>query len=137
MRLFNVQGKLVSKNVNKYLIKWDGLSPSKLQFNVKQFLKTYWKGHIVFEEFICYGTRLRVDFLNATRKISIEVNGSQHDKFNKFFHQNRGNFLQSIKRDMQKYEWLQKNEFKIIELDENDIFNLSREYILKKFNISI
>nr|ADD96442.1 hypothetical protein [uncultured organism MedDCM-OCT-S09-C426] len=39
MRLYNVYGKSVTKNVTKYLIDWDGKSRSKLQFNVKQFLK--------------------------------------------------------------------------------------------------
>ena len=39
MRLYNIYGKSVTKNVTKYLIDWDGKSRSKLQFNVKQFFK--------------------------------------------------------------------------------------------------
>ena len=88
MRLFNLSGRLISKNVSKYRIDWDAHSKSKLQFEVKQFLKEFWLNHIVYEEFPVYGSRMRVDFLNATRKIAVEVNGAQHASFNKFFHQN-------------------------------------------------
>lgn len=48
-------------------IKWRGKSRSKLQLTVKNFLEPYWKNHIVFEEFPVYGTRMSVDFLNATK----------------------------------------------------------------------
>jgi hypothetical protein len=37
MRLLNVNGKLINKNVKKYLINWEGKSRSKLQFQFKQF----------------------------------------------------------------------------------------------------
>ncbi len=138
MRLYNVNGKLVNKNVRKYLIKWDALSASKIQFQVKQFLKSYWSLQLVYEEFLCFGCKLRVDFLNATKKIAVEVNGPQHGTFNKFFHNNsRTNFLDSIKRDEIKYQWLIKNNFKVLELEEDDIPLLSKEYIEKKFGISI
>ena len=66
MRLYNVNGKLVNRSVNRYLINWDGKSRSKAQFNVKQFLKKYWLGHVVFEEFPVYGTKMHVDILDAT-----------------------------------------------------------------------
>ena len=88
MRLYNIHGKLQSKKVSKYLINWDAKSKSNIQFKSKQFIKTYWQNHIVYEEFPVYGTRMKVDIVNATRKIAIEVNGPQHNKFNKFFHNN-------------------------------------------------
>ena len=84
MRLYNIRGKLQSKSVTKYLVDWDKKSRSKLQFNTKQFFKQYWENHIVYEEFPVYGSRMKVDFINATKKIAVEVNGQQHDEFNKF-----------------------------------------------------
>ena len=67
MRLYNIHGKLVSKNVSKYLIKWDGKSRSNIQFKTKQFLKKHWSNQIVYEEFPVYGTRMKVAILNATK----------------------------------------------------------------------
>ena len=61
MRLYNVNGNLQKKNVSKYLMDWDKKSRSKIQFKVKKFLEPFWKGHIVFEEFPVYGSKLKVD----------------------------------------------------------------------------
>ncbi len=41
MKLFNIYGKIVNKNVSEYLIDWDASSRSKIQFKTKQFLKNY------------------------------------------------------------------------------------------------
>ena len=138
MRLLNINGKLVNKNVRKNLIDWRAKSRSNLQFKFKQLFYPYWKNHIVYEEFPVYGTMLRVDFLNATKKIAVEVQGDQHESFNKFFHENsRLKYLQSIKRDVKKEEWLSKNKFKLIELYEEDLKFFSPEYIETKTGIII
>jgi hypothetical protein len=127
MRLYNVYGKLVNKNVSKYLIDWKKKSRSNIQFKVKQFLKVLWGKQVVFEEFPVYGTRLKVDFLNATKKIAIEVNGSQHIKFHKFFHNNsRLKYLESIKRDIQKAQWLEENGYNLIEINEDEMNDLNK-----------
>lgn len=135
MRLYNVYGKLVSKNVSKYLIDWDDKSKSKLQFQVKQFLKPFWKGLIVYEEFPVYGTLLKVDLLNATLKIAIEVNGPQHGEFH-YFHNNSPNtYLKSIKNDYKKSEWLVKNNFQFVEINHDEVNILSKNFFKDKFNI--
>lgn len=138
MRLYNVYGKLQSKNVTKFLIDWEGKSRSKLQFKAKQFFKTVWENQIVYEEFPVFGSKMKVDLLNATKKIAIEVNGPQHSSFNKFFHNNsRMKYLDSLKRDHEKSLWLEQNSFTLIELEKQDVETLSRESICKKFNITI
>ena len=138
MRLYNVYGKLQNKNVTKYLIKWNAKSRSKLLFKAKQYLKTIWENQIVYEEFPVFGTKMKVDFLNATKKIAIEVNGPQHANFNKFFHNNsRSEYLRSIKRDYNKAIWLEKNGFKIIEFEQEDVPLLSKEFVQKKFDIAL
>lgn len=138
MRLYTVSGKLISKNVNKYRVDWNKKSRSKIQFEVKQFLRRFWVSHIVYEEFPVYGSLMKVDFINATYKIAVEVNGAQHTSFNKFFHQNsRSKYLSSIRRDYEKYEWLMKNGFKLIEIEEGDMKVLSSQFILEKFNIEL
>ena len=138
MRLLNINGKLVNKNVRNYLIDWQGKSRSKLQFKFKQFFYPYWKNHIVYEEFPVYGSMLKVDLLNATKKIAVEIQGNQHESFNKFFHDNsRLKYLQSIKRDVKKVKWLEMNEFKFLELYEDDLKLLSPQYIEEKCGILI
>ena len=138
MRLISVTGRAVNRNVNKYLIDWGKKSRSKIQFKTKQFLKEYWENHIVYEEFPVYGTRLKVDILNATIKVAVEVNGPQHSSFNKFFHGNsRAKYLASIKRDWEKAKWLEKNGYKLIELEESDLEDLSKKYIEDTFKIKI
>jgi hypothetical protein len=138
MRLFNVNGKLVGKSVHKYRLDWDKKSRSKIQFKVKKFLKQYWKNHVCYEEFPVYGTRLKVDILNATKRIAVEVNGDQHDQFNKFFHNSsRTVFLQSITRDSIKADWLEKNKFTLIEIKEDEVDDLSLDFIQETFKIDI
>jgi hypothetical protein len=138
MRLLNVNGKLVNKNVRNYLVNWQGKSRSKLQFKFKEFFYPYWKNHIVYEEFPVYGSMLKVDLLNATKKIAVEIQGNQHESFNKFFHDNsRLKYLQSIKRDVKKVKWLEMNEFKFLELYEDDLKSLSPQYIEEKCGILI
>ena len=137
MRLYNINGKLVYKSVGKKRIKWKGKSRSKLQLKVKNFLQPYWKNHIVFEEFPVYGTRMSVDFLNATKKIAIEVNGKQHSEYVKFFHGSRLDYYKSISRDVNKAEWLEKNGFELLELEEKDVKNLSIDYLKEEFGIYI
>jgi len=138
MRLYNTHGRLQNKNVTKYLINWRKKSRSKIQFEVKQFLKPFWKSHVVFEEFPVYGTRLKVDILNATIKVAIEVQGKQHSSFNKFFHSNsRSKYLDSIKRDVLKAEWLKLNNYKLIEVEEDEVNSLSKSFFEKKFKLKL
>ena len=138
MRMYSITGRLMSKNVSKYKIDWGKKSRSKIQFAVKQFLKPHWCYQVCFEEFPVFGTKMSVDILNATKKIAIEVNGPQHKKFNKFFHGNsRANYFNSIKRDWKKTEWLERNEYTLIEIEYNEIKDLSIEFIKKKFGVSI
>ena len=138
MRLYNVHGKLQNRNVTKYLIDWQKKSRSKIQFKAKQFLEPFWKAQVVFEEFPVYGTRLKVDILNATIKVAVEVQGKQHSSFNKFFHANsRSKYLESIKRDVLKAEWLELNNYKLIEVEEDEIGLLSRKFFLKKFDLKL
>ena len=138
MKLYDIRGRLVNKSVNKYKINWNASCRSKLQYNVKQFFKTFWYGQICYEEFPVYGTRMKVDLVNMTKRIAVETQGAQHDSFNKFFHNNsRANYLRSITRDHDKRIWLENNNFKVLEIFEEDLKSLSKKYISDKFEIDI
>lgn len=136
MKLYNIYGKLANKNVYSYIIDWEKPSRSKIQFATKQFLKTFWKNQEVYEEFPVFGSRLKVDILNITLKIAIEVQGEQHSSYNKFFHgDSRLNYLKSIKRDVAKEKWLELNKFFLVEIYEHEVNQLSQKFFKEKFNI--
>ena len=137
MRLYNIRGRQVNKNVSRYLIDWDKKSRSNLQFKVKQFLKPFWEKHIVYEEFPVFGTRMKVDIVNVTKFIAVEVNGQQHGSYNKFFHNSRYGYFQSISRDVKKEEWLEKNGFEVITVEYDEVDFLTEEFIKEKFDIYI
>jgi len=138
VKLYDIKGRLVNKSVSKYRVDWEGKCRSNIQFEVKQFFKTFWYGQICYEEFPVYGTRMKVDLVNMTKRIAVETQGAQHESFNKFFHNNsRANYLRSITRDYDKIVWLENNNFKILEIFEEDLASLSRKYILDKFEVSI
>lgn len=137
MTLLNVRGKLQTKKVSRYIIKWDAPSKSKLQFRVKQFLKPYWVGSICYEEFPVYGTELKVDFFNATYRIAIEVQGPQHNEYH-YFHNGQPNaYLDSVKRDMQKLVWIKRNGFKFIEINYDEVDMLSHAFVQEKFGVNL
>jgi len=108
------------KNIRKYLIDWEKSSRSNFQFEVKKFLEKFWTGNVVFEEFPIVGTRLTLDFYNANKKIAIEVQGRQHTKYIQFFHQNKINFLNQLKRDQQKERFCELNDIKLLTIFPND-----------------
>ncbi len=138
MKLYDIKGRLVNKSVTKYRIRWDGECRSNFQYEVKQFFKKFWYGQICYEEFPVYGTRMKVDLINMTKRIAVEVQGAQHEQFNKFFHNNsRANYLKSITRDHDKIVWLENNNFKVLEIFEADLASLSKKYIFDKFEVSI
>lgn len=127
--LYSISGRLVRKNVSRYRINWEKPSRSKLQFQVKQLLKRIWQYDIVYEEFPVFGSKMKVDIYNASKKIAVEVNGPQHDKFNKFFHNDeQANWVAGISRDLKKYEWFQRNQIKLVEYIESDLKDITKFY---------
>lgn len=118
-----------------YAIKWDGKCRSKFQSKVREFLRPYWKTHMVFEEFPIPHSRLSIDFFNWTRKVAVEVQGEQHLKYNKFFHGNhRLKYLQQLKRDDKKLEFCERFGIVLVEIYPTDILS---EDLFKSFGVSL
>lgn len=137
MRLKKVSGREIWVNPFKYKVKWDSPCRSKMQKFVKDFLRKYWNSHICVEEFPVLGTRLKCDFINFTKRIIIETNGKQHNEFNSFFHKDKFDFVKGMKRDMAKLEWATMNKLTLIEIFDEDLKQLSPEFFLDKFNITL
>jgi len=105
----------------RYLINWRTKSRSKIQFSVKKFLKPYWAHDVVFEEFPVAGTKMTLDFYNATQKIAVEVQGGQHLKYTPYFHgESKSNFLGQIRRDHEKQKFCELNSIKLVEVYPDD-----------------
>jgi len=136
MVLFDIRGKPRKVHLSNR-IKWNVKRASDAQYRAKLFLKEFWEQDSVFEEFVIPGSRLRVDFINFTKKIAVEVSGRQHEEFNKFFHKNRIGFIKSVKRDFQKIKWLEINDIKLIEIYDHETFNLNKKEIEEKFSITL
>ncbi len=124
-------------NISKYRIDWKKKCRSKFQDNVKAWLKEYWWTHVCMEEVRLPGTRMRFDLINVTKRIVVEINGAQHDKYNKHFHRSsRVNFHDQIVRDQLKREWAEANNFKFVEIYPEDL-PLTVEFFKEKFNINL
>ena len=120
MKLLNSYNREVNVNVTKYLIDWDHIV-SKPQKQVKDALKPIWQGQLVCEEFRIPSSKMRIDLVNFSLKIVVEVSPKGSHKFNKFFNKNRSNFLSAVKRDISKAEWCENNGFRFVEIVDEDL----------------
>lgn len=134
---WKINGKDKWISDKKYIIDWDKKSKSKGQFQLKQFLKNYWENYIAYEEYRIPGNLLYVDLLCASKLLAVEFHGVGHfeNGFNKFFHRNRVNYLNAIKRDFKKAKILEDNNYQLIEIFPEDLDNLSHKFFVDKFNI--
>jgi len=136
MIFFKLKGGTIDKKIDKYRIDWDGKSASKFQFNCKQFFKTIWENHYVYEELTCFGCGterpLRMDLFSLNKRICVEVNGDFHTKETSHFHSKRSDFIDQIARDEIKVNWLKINKIKLVEIFPADL-PLSMEKLEKKY----
>lgn len=130
--------KTININVARKKINWNAPSKSKPQKLVKDFFRIFWEGkYICVSEFRIPGSLLRWDLVNFNKYLIIEFDGSQHDNYNKFFFKNRLGYLNSIKRDVAKEKWAEKNGFTVIRLIDDDLENLSPEFFEERFGVNI
>lgn len=123
-------------NISQYKIDWDR-KVSGPQFAVKEFLYPYWKRKIILEEFRIPGSLLRLDLVNITDRVIVEVSpNSTHNEYNPFFHgKNPQNFANAIQRDLAKHKWAEQNDFVLVEIFDEDIGDLSSAWFKEKYNI--
>lgn len=128
------KGQEVKWNVRPFLIKWSGKSLSKFQFSVKQFLWEYWKDDLVGEEVVIPRTRLRVDFINFTKKVSVETSGGQHVSQMSHWQPELSDFHKQINRDVLKEDLLLRNGFQTIEIFEKNM-PITEAWFVEKFGV--
>lgn len=129
--------KEINISIADYLIDWER-TVSGPQKAVKDFLRPFWKGKVILEEFHLPKTRYRFDLVNMTDRVIVEVSPQKvHGSFNKFFHKTRQGYANSIKRDLLKQEWAEHNGFVLVEIYDNDIKQLSREWFREKYGVEL
>jgi len=83
------------------------------------------------EHYVNYkNTRLYFDFWVRELNIFFEVQGQQHQEFNKHFHGDIEGFRSSKKRDNLKKEWIEKYDHHLVEIFPND--RLEKYNIMRK-----
>lgn len=116
MKFKTLSGKVRDFPIHKWRIDWEGDSLSNFQADCKDFFYDYWKDDVVCEEFRIVSSRMSIDFVNITRRIAVEVQGSQHSQYNSFMSGSRSGYLGQIKRDLSKRRWCDMNDFFLIEI---------------------
>lgn len=137
MKFKTLTGKLKDIPVHKHLIDWSGDSLSHFQEDVKDFMYPYWKHDVVCEELPVAGTKMRLDIINLTRRIIIEVNGIAHlDPQSHFHNGSRINWLNQVKRDMAKHRWAEINGYKLVEIEPEDM-PLTKSFFKERYDIDL
>lgn len=138
MRVFKYKSKQqILIKTSDYLINWKK-APSKGQQILQDFLYPYWKYSLILQEMRVPGALWRFDIVNCNKRLIVEYSPvTHHNNYNPFFHKSRLGYLKSLKSDIFKSEWAAENNFKVIEITEDDLDKLSPSYIEEKFGISI
>lgn len=135
MNLVTLKGRPCRINVMRYKIDWDFVV-SRPQKQVKDFLFQYWKNDLVLEEARIPGSKLRIDLWNVSRSILVEVSPAATHSFNAFFHGSKAGFQASVKRDLDKVAWAEKNNLMLVEIMDQD-FPLTRTFFKDRYGIEL
>lgn len=76
------------------------------------------------------GQKLYFDFYIKKLDVFIEVQGQQHTKFVKHFHQDKKAFLKQKERDNLKRIWVEENDFCLVRINYDE--EVTEELILEK-----
>lgn len=99
---------------SKYPRRELGDGRGKYQSQVGEVLQRIHPLYHVLEEFPCVGEGLHLDFFIPQKKLAVEVQGSQHYKFNRFFHADKNAFARQKANDSRKSRWCQLNDIQLV-----------------------
>lgn len=135
MYFLTLKGRRKSIQMSRYGIDWDKSCLSKFQFAVKQFLRIHWSRQFVYEELPVVGTRMRLDFYNANKRVAIECDGAQHTKYNRHFHRGSLSVYQmQLMRDDLKEKWCELNQITLVRIYPEDVPNLSLRWFTERYD---
>ena len=100
---------------------------SSLHIKAKNLLDKLFPYDRILEEVSLPGSKterrrsiLRADLFIPNRNLLIEVHGEQHYKFNKFFYKDKLAFYKAKARDVEKREWCELNDIRMVEFNYNE-----------------
>mgnify|MGYP001617861671 CR=1 FL=1 len=134
-----LNGRERNVSVNRYRVDWEREKEvSGPQGKVKKFLRPYWEGKMVLEEFRVPSTRLRLDLYDVSDGIVVEVSpAATHTMYNPFMHGSLSGYRNTIKRDLLKEDWCRLNGLTLVTLIDEDIANLSAALFLERFGVTL
>lgn len=118
MKFLNIEGRTISVSLEHAAKSKRPQRASTCQSRVREALKIIFQSVDIYEDFYVDG--LYLDFFIPTAMLAIEVDGSQHEQFNKFFHKTGAGFSNHIRRDERKKEFCEINDIVLIRIAEKD-----------------
>ncbi len=119
MKILDIHGNLVSIRPNLATQNFHPESKSKFQLGVRNQLIKKYPHETIYEDFVIPGSQLSIDFIIFRIKKAYEADGSQHTKFNAFYHGDRiagHRYAQQIKNDVLKSNWCEVNGIELIRI---------------------
>lgn len=115
MKFIDTKGKEHSIDIrpSKWKRKEIGEGRGLYQSKVGEILARQFQDNIL-EEFPVVGEGLYLDFFLPSERLAIEIQGSQHYHYNKYFHGDKSRFLEQQKRDRKKAEWCELNKIRLV-----------------------
>jgi len=127
MNITGLDGKDYSWNPGANQAKASEQFKSSIHKKAKILLDNLFPYDRILEEVSLPGTKtqfrrgmLRADFFIPNRDLVVEVHGEQHYKFNSFFYKDKLNFYRAKVRDVDKKEWCELNNIRLVALDYNE-----------------
>lgn len=125
---------MIVKDLNGKDFNWNPRSnprnaPSLLHVKARDLLKELFPFDLIYEEVYVTKMKMYLDLYIPSRKIAIEVQGSQHFEFNSHFHNTKMDFYKGKVKDSKKREWCELNNIKFVELPFNGDLNEWRQSI--------
>lgn len=129
MKFFDTSGRehKIDLRPSKHPLKEIGEGRGKFQSEVGEILNELYPLYHIFEEFPCAGEGLFLDFFLPSKKLAIEVQGVQHDRFNSFFHEDKKAFARQQANDRRKAKWCELNSIRLVKIKWGE----KRENIIK------
>jgi very-short-patch-repair endonuclease len=126
MKFFDLDGKIISKDIKKYKFDRRKKYASKGQKLLGEALLELFPNIVVYTEVPCFGTKMRMDFFIPELNLCCEFDGEQHYEYNPFFHESKKHFLEQQKRDFLKEEWMQINSIRFVRINKDNFDELGK-----------
>ena len=124
MKVRDLNGDVRNWKLSCHIVRSSDERPrSQLHLKARKLLTELYPTVQIMEEVpvtIRRGQTSYFDFFINTIKLVIEVHGAQHYKYNTLYHSSAQDFINQKRRDADKKEWCELNNFTYIELPYNE-----------------